>query len=122
MDIIKDFKQLRGWFSYQLSYSDGSEGGVEQYGFKDFWQFRYHTSETFLKRLKEEYDYEDITLVEVHIQSEDNNFHVHMADGVFQGCCHNEVDSDLIDKNYIRQMDTIKNKVKRANDILESII
>ena len=121
MDIVKDFNKMEGWFSYQLSYSDRSEG-IEQFVFRDFWQFRYHTSETFFKQLKKEYDYDDILLVEVHIQSEDNKFHVYMANGVFQGCCHNEIGDDLIDKNYIKQIDIMKNKVKNATNMLNTIM
>ena len=120
MDIVKNFTKLEGWFYYQLSYSDGSEC-FEQFFFKDFWKFRYYSNESFFKKLKEEYDYDSITLVEVHIQSEDNKFHIHMTEDTFKGCCHNEVDDSLIDKNYINQIDIMKNRVKSATEILNTI-
>jgi len=57
MDIVKDFNELRGWFCYNLSYSDGSDG-IEQFWFKDFYEFRYYSNKYFFKKLKEEYEHQ----------------------------------------------------------------
>jgi len=120
MDIVKDYNELRGWFTYKSFYDDGSDS-EEQFTFKDFYEFRYYSDKIFLSRLKIDNECKDITLTEVHIQSNDNKFHVHINEDVFQGCCHDEIDNDLIDRNYIKQMDNMKRTVKRASDILDSI-
>lgn len=120
MNIIKSFDDLKGWINYRLNYSDGSNG-IEQFSFKDFWGLRYHLGEKFLKELKEEYEYDDITLVEIHIQDKDNKFHVHIDEDTFEGCCHNEIDDALIEKNFTKQMANIKETVKRAKDLLDAV-
>jgi hypothetical protein len=120
MDIVKDFNNLEGWINYRLSYSDGSSG-IEQFSFKNLSNFKYYLGELFKKGLKEEYDYEDITLIGIHIQDEDNKFHVHMSEDMFIACCHNEIDSNLIDKNYTKKLSVINKRIEEAKGILDSI-
>jgi hypothetical protein len=120
MDIIKDFNNLKGWITYNLLYDDRSES-IEQFEFENLRDLEHILSERFKKNLKSESNYDDIELIEIHIQDEDNKFHVHMDENNLTGCCHNEIGSDLIDKNYIRQLDKIKNDIERAKNILNNI-
>lgn len=118
MDIIKNFDNIIGWIDYKLTYEDGSNN-IEQFKFKDFWKFRYYLGEHFKQDLKNDYDYDDILLIAIHIQDKDNNFHIHMNEDALTACCHNEIDSKLIDENYIKQLEAIKNDINTAKNILD---
>lgn len=121
MDITNNFNDLKGWINYCLSYEDGSEG-IEQFEFTDFWSFRHLLSKHFLDKLKNDYDYDDIVLKEVHFQDLNNKFHLHMTDGYMNACCHNEINSELIDKNYKKKLTLIKDQAEKTKSVLEQII
>ena len=120
MDIVKDFSNLKGWITYTLCYDDGSSS-IEQFTFEDFYNFRYYLGEFFKKKLKKEYNYDDIVLEEIHIQDKENKFNIHMNDTIFTARCYNEINSELIDKNYIKKLNNIKENIDKAKTYLDSI-
>lgn len=121
MKVNTNITGLIGCVTYRLNYSDGSDGD-DNFEFEDFFGLRYLLfSKQFFEKLKEEYDYDDITLTGIHIKDEDGKCRINLVEDSMTCDCINDIKEEDFDKQYDKHLGEIEGAVKNLVNFIDNI-